>query len=65
MERRVIGAICWLACVAVAQDYELLIRGGRIVDGTGNPVVLRRRSHLGPSHRRPGSSRWEDGPARD
>src|SRR5262245_10583786 len=27
-----------VACSAVAQDYDVLIRNGRVVDGTGNPA---------------------------
>src|SRR5512142_1513661 len=27
-----------LACAALAQDFDLLIRGGRMADGTGNPA---------------------------
>jgi len=29
-----------LAALATAQDYDVLIRGGRIVDGTGNPSYM-------------------------
>lgn len=32
------GLICLLALPLLAQDYDVLIRGGRIVDGTGNPA---------------------------
>ena len=28
---------CCVAAIATAADYDLLVRGGRIVDGTGNP----------------------------
>lgn len=37
MGRRLICGISVLAGALAAQDYDLLIRGGRIVDGTGNP----------------------------
>ena len=29
--------ICVCAAIATAHDYDLILRGGRIVDGTGNP----------------------------
>lgn len=40
---RVLRRGCVLACLllaasAVAQSYDLLLRGGRVVDGTGNPA---------------------------
>ncbi|MDX1982869.1 MAG: D-aminoacylase [Bryobacteraceae bacterium] len=37
---RIFLAILFLAALALAQDYTLLIRNGRIVDGTGNPSFI-------------------------
>ena len=31
------STICLCAVIAGAQDYDMILRGGRIVDGTGNP----------------------------
>ena len=32
--------LCATVSVALAQDYDLLLRGGRVADGTGNPAVF-------------------------
>src|SRR4051812_12874991 len=32
-----LGLLLFLACAALAQDFDVLIRNGRIVDGTSNP----------------------------
>ena len=32
------GLLFLLAMISSAQDFDVLIRGGRIVDGTGNPA---------------------------
>ena len=34
---KLIPALALLAATAAAQDFDLLIRNGRMVDGTGNP----------------------------
>ena len=49
--------LCWavvLACVAALpveaqtrESFDLIIRGGRIVDGTGNPWVMAEIESLG------------------
>ncbi len=37
---RLLPAVLALCSVAWAQDYDVLIRGGRIADGTGDPSFL-------------------------
>jgi N-acyl-D-amino-acid deacylase len=32
--------LCAATSLAAAQDYDLLLRGGRVADGTGNPAVF-------------------------
>ncbi|MBL8231696.1 MAG: D-aminoacylase [Bryobacterales bacterium] len=32
--------LLWLTCGLLAQDYDLIVRGGRIADGTGNPSFV-------------------------
>ncbi len=32
--------LCAAASLASAQDYDLILRGGRVADGTGNPAVF-------------------------
>jgi N-acyl-D-amino-acid deacylase len=29
-----------LSLVVLGQDYDVVIRGGRLIDGTGNPSIL-------------------------
>lgn len=32
-----LAAVLFLACLAFSQDFDLIVRGGKLVDGTGNP----------------------------
>jgi N-acyl-D-amino-acid deacylase len=34
---RFVPLFFWLACALSAEDYDLIIRNARVVDGTGNP----------------------------
>ena len=36
--RWLVGLLCGVCLPALAADYDLLLRGGRVVDGTGNPA---------------------------
>lgn len=34
---KILGVLLLLPCAIVAQSYDLLLKGGKIIDGTGNP----------------------------
>src|SRR6185503_3731755 len=36
----ILAALCGLTAFSFGQDYDLVIRHGRIVDGTGNPAYF-------------------------
>lgn len=38
--RLLAALLCTTATLAPAQDFDLLLRGGRVADGTGNPAVF-------------------------